>query len=97
MDPSLARLPGLLGSLAALVVTLVGFLSKVAPLTALMRAAVAFMVFGAIGLVFRYVLSDALRIRKEHADSTANDDDMGEIPPGSLVDDVLNDEQRRGS
>jgi hypothetical protein len=93
MESVVARLPSVLGSLAALVVAFISFLIQVSPAVCLMRAFSAFVVFAAFGIVIRYLLGDAASLRDESA-RAEQENDPGEITPGTPVADLLGERMK---
>jgi hypothetical protein len=92
MEPVAPQLPAALGSTAALVVASVSLLVQTSPLTCLLRAVAAFVVFAAFGIVIRALLADAMG--RSDSDRSSNDsakDDlsMDDIIPGTSIDDLL--------
>lgn len=91
MDSVTSRLPAVLGSFAALIVTFISFLAQVSPLTCVMRAATAFMVFSAFGIVIRYLLGSGAQepggetpeYREAHLEDIAPGTPVGELLGGA--------------
>jgi hypothetical protein len=91
MEPVAPQLPAALGSTAALVVASVSLLVQTSPLTCLLRAVAAFVVFAAFGIVIRALLADA--VGRGGSNTATNDDlSMDDIIPGTSVDDLLAEE-----
>lgn len=67
METYAPRLPAVLGSFAALIVAFLSFLAQVSPITCVMRAVAAFMVFAAFGIIIRYLLGEAMEKANEAA------------------------------
>jgi hypothetical protein len=88
MDSVTFRLPAILGSFAALLVTFISFLAQVSPLTCLMRATTAFMVFAAFGIVIRYLLASSMQVPGGEP-SEAHEGPIDEIAPGTSVGELL--------
>lgn len=92
MDSVTPRLPAVLGSFAALIVTFISFLAQVSPLTCVMRAATAFMVFSAFGIVIRYLLGSAQG--PGSADQEYHQQQLEDIAPGTSVGELLGDAEQ---
>ena len=89
MEPVAPQLPAALGSTAALVVASVSLLVQTSPLTCLLRAVAAFVVFAAFGIVIRALLADAIGRGGAHGSRQHDDISMDDIIPGTSVDDLL--------
>jgi hypothetical protein len=100
METYAPRLPAVLGSFAALIVAFLSFLAQVSPITCVMRAVAAFMVFAAFGIIIRYLLSeavekanDAAAKKRERLEEGHAENELEHIPPGTPVTQLLDQQE----
>jgi hypothetical protein len=99
METYAPRLPAVLGSFAALIVAFLSFLAQVSPVTCVMRAVAAFMVFAAFGIIIRYLLGDALEKaneaakRSEALEEGHAENGLESIAPGTPVAQLLDQQE----
>ncbi len=94
MEPVASRLPAAFGSTAALVVAGISLLVQASPITCLMRAIAAFVVFSAFGIVIRYLLADAAgQMRMAGRGGREEENGVDGIMPGTMVDELLMEEE----
>ncbi len=84
------KLPGAMGSFAAIVVAFLGYNAQVTPLTCAVRSLSAFMVFAALGIVMRYLLwqAEPVVLPNTGVGGSASNRNHG-IAPGASVTDAL--------
>jgi hypothetical protein len=92
MEPVAPKLPAALGSTAALVVACIGLLVQTSPLTCLLRAAAAYVVFAAFGIVIRYLLADDTGQARSATDPAYGGTEIEDIAPGTSIEDLLAEE-----
>ena len=89
----------MLGSFVALIVVFISLLAQVTPVVCVMRAAAAYVVFAAFGIVIRYLLADAAgqaQGEAQEASAAAFDEDLlPGSPVGKSVADLLEAEEQR--
>jgi hypothetical protein len=100
MEMYAPRLPAVLGSFAALIVAFVSFLAQVSPVTCVMRAVAAFIVFAAFGIIIRYLLGDAMEKANEAAvrqpeplEEAHSGNGLEHIPPGTPLAQLLEQQE----
>ena len=91
MDNAAPRLPSILGASAGLVVAAIGLLVQLPPHICAMRAVSAWMVFGAFGIVIRFLLADSPQSQAGARQASSDP----QIVPGTTVEDLLAVEEEK--
>ena len=89
MDTIASRLPVTLGSAAGLVVAGLGYLTQASPVTCLTRAAAAYAVFAAFGIVLRYLFTLAAEQVEPLRGGQRSELGIESVEPGTTVEDLL--------
>jgi len=92
MEPVAPKLPAAFGSAAAMVVASISLFAQTSPMTCLLRATAAFVVFSAFGIVIRYLLADGPGQSHVHSGRAHDELSIEDVVPGTSVNDLLSDD-----
>ncbi len=88
------QLPTVMGTIAAMLVTLMSVVNETSPGTCLVKTVAAFTVFAGFGMILRYVFL-SLDEERERNTNHQSDSTFSSIPPGTPVSEALGEDENR--